>query len=333
MPQITLAGTGETFDCEAGDTVLRAGLRAGLGLPYECNVGACGQCRFQLIKGELEPLTRTFAALSDRDVSRGRSLACQARPISDCTVHLRLQERYVPQHRPVRQSARLESIRTLTRDIRAFTFRTALPAKFMPGQYALLHLPAVDAPRPLSMANLPNPTGLWQFMIREVPGGQASGYLFGRAAEGDEIALDGAYGTAFYRPSSAEVVCIAGGSGIAPALSIARAAAADAACRHIEFFYGARTPADLCHTDIERLPKRADLSVACHAVVSGDVGTAWRGPTGLLHEYLARTLFKPHPSARFYLAGPPAMVEAVESVLMGPSFGIERTRIHYDRFF
>ena len=44
---IRVQQSGAEFPCAADDTVLRAGLRAGLGLSYECNVGSCGTCKFR----------------------------------------------------------------------------------------------------------------------------------------------------------------------------------------------------------------------------------------------------------------------------------------------
>ena len=54
MSEIAVSGAGTTHICPADDTVLRAALRAGLGFPYECNVGSCGNCRFELLSGAVE---------------------------------------------------------------------------------------------------------------------------------------------------------------------------------------------------------------------------------------------------------------------------------------
>lgn len=51
---IRIAGTDIAYAATAGDNLLRAGLRAGIGLPYECNAGGCGSCKFELISGEVE---------------------------------------------------------------------------------------------------------------------------------------------------------------------------------------------------------------------------------------------------------------------------------------
>ncbi len=51
--QVEVAGTPTKFECAADDTLLRAGLRAGFGMPYECNVGSCGTCKMELVSGEV----------------------------------------------------------------------------------------------------------------------------------------------------------------------------------------------------------------------------------------------------------------------------------------
>ena len=53
---ITLLKDGGVFPQQAGDTILRAALRAGKGLTYECNSGGCGGCKFDLIEGAVEEL-------------------------------------------------------------------------------------------------------------------------------------------------------------------------------------------------------------------------------------------------------------------------------------
>ena len=47
---------GPEFPCDDNDTLLRAGLRAGLGLPYECNSGSCGTCKVELLSRAIDSL-------------------------------------------------------------------------------------------------------------------------------------------------------------------------------------------------------------------------------------------------------------------------------------
>ncbi len=156
---------------------------------------------------------------------------------------------------------RLTGVRPVTHDICEFTFQAQAPARFRPGQYALVHVPGVAAPRAYSMSNLPNEEGVWQFMIRRVPGGAGTTVLFDGLCPGAPLEVDGPYGHAWLRePRGRDVVCIAGGSGVAPMLSIARSFAGDPAYRNrsLYFFFGGRQSVDVCSLD--ELPGEARLT-------------------------------------------------------------------------
>ena len=59
MPIVQIHNSDASFEqTETHDSILRAGLAAGLGLSYECNSGGCGSCKFELIEGEVEELWR-----------------------------------------------------------------------------------------------------------------------------------------------------------------------------------------------------------------------------------------------------------------------------------
>ena len=135
MPEIAVAPAGPTYLCPDDDTIMRAALRAGLGFPYECNVGSCGNCRFELVSGEVVHEREMPPAWSDRDRARNRYLGCQARALSDCRIKVRLSDHYHSRHRPKRTEARLLSTEEVTHDIREFRFGLAEPNPFLPGQY------------------------------------------------------------------------------------------------------------------------------------------------------------------------------------------------------
>ena len=86
---LRVAGSDAAFDCARSDTVLRAAQRAGLGFPYECNVGSCGNCKFELLEGEVQMDWVHAPAWTDKDRQRKRYLGCRAQPRSDCVVKLR----------------------------------------------------------------------------------------------------------------------------------------------------------------------------------------------------------------------------------------------------
>ncbi|HZX28018.1 MAG TPA: 2Fe-2S iron-sulfur cluster-binding protein [Telluria sp.] len=328
-------GEAPPFAQDDGDTLLQAALRAGVPFPYECSSGGCGACKFEPVSGEVHNLWPEAPGLTERDRRRGLQLACQCQARSDVQIKVRLAPECAPAVRPARRTARLLEARPVTHDITEFRFATTAPARFQAGQYAQLYLPGVAAPRSYSMSNLPNEEGEWHFMVRRVAGGKASAVLFEFMKPGDEIALDGPYGMAGLRTGpERDIVCVAGGSGLAPMLSIARGAAAAGLLerRTLHFFYGARTPRDVCgEAFLEVLPGFGG-SIRYVPVVSQSGTDAWNGKTGFVHEAVVEELGERLASCEFYLAGPPPMTQALQETLM-LAHKVPFERIHFDRFF
>lgn len=66
------------------ETLLDAGLRAGIELPYSCKAGVCSTCMARVVEGEVE-MDANFA-LEDYELARGYVLCCQSYPVSDRVV-------------------------------------------------------------------------------------------------------------------------------------------------------------------------------------------------------------------------------------------------------
>ncbi|GAA3664281.1 2Fe-2S iron-sulfur cluster binding domain-containing protein [Nocardioides ginsengisoli] len=326
-------GEAHQFTCTDGDSLLRAALRAGVPATYECNSGGCGSCKFTLTEGEVRQVQDAPAGLTDRDRRKGRLLACQSVPQSDCTVSL-LIDPVDPFHAglslPARRVGEVVAERMLTHDLRELSL--ALDADFLPGQYAMLRRPGGEE-RAYSMANTPG-TGVWQFHIKRVPGGAESGAFVDEIALGDAIEVDGPYGHAHLKATGRDVVCIAGGSGLAPMVSIARglAAAADASERRLDFFYGGRAPRDLCAGEFvtEVADRLAEITLV--DVVSDEAPDDWDGARGFVHEAVAAAGLTDLVDRDIYVAGPPPMTDAVTRLLVR-ELKVPVDQIHYDRFF
>ena len=328
---------GATYGCAPDDTILRAGLRAGLGFPYECNAGSCGTCKVELLQGSIDSIRPDAPGLGERDRAKNRVLSCQARPTSDCAIKVRLRPENVPVHKPARFSAKLEAVRDLTHDMREFRFRAAGGSPgFLPGQYALFYLPGLEAPRTYSMSNVDDGSGTWEFIVRRVPGGVGTVTLFDRVPVGSEITLDGPYGLAYLRTEAPrDIVCIAGGSGLAPVLSIARGAMREPklAGRNVHVFYGARTRVDLCgETELCALPgwgERLHFHPALSIAEADAAG--WTGRTGFIHEIAREFIGERWNDFEYYFAGPPAMAEAVQRMLIEKR--VPFPQVHFDSFY
>lgn len=326
------------FDCGAGDTILAAALRSGLGFPYECNSGGCGSCQFELVEGSVEDAWPEAPGISDRQRGRGRRLACQSVPAGDCTIKVSLDQGMVPPVVPAVRTVRFDGSRMLTADMAEFTFRGEAPADFRPGQFAMLGLPGVEGARAYSMCNLANDEGLWRFIIKRVPGGRGTGVLFDALQPGDAVRIDGPFGNSYLRTGNGrDIVCIAGGSGISPVLSILRGIAATPGLdgRRVLLFHGGRGPADMCvGAMLEAEPALRDR-VVLHAAISDDSApgaAGWTGARGMIHERVRAELGEAMTSYDYYFCGPPPMTDAVHRMLLLEA-EVPASQLHFDRFY
>ncbi|WP_407304673.1 2Fe-2S iron-sulfur cluster-binding protein [Acinetobacter sp.] len=330
MYKIQIEGQGE-FHCAADDVLLRGGLREGLGLPYECNAGGCGTCKIEVLSGEIENLWADAPGLSDRDKRKGRVLACQCRPKSDCVIKVRLDEQCIPKILPKQQAVTLKHVRPITHDILEVHLQADTPAQFIPGQYALLWVNQ-ELLRAYSMSNLPNDEGLWVFQIRRVPDGKLTNLLFDEQQRQDaSIQIDGPYGLAHLQEQPRPIVCVAGGSGLAPMLAIARGVAVNPHLQHqkVWFFHGGREQRDLL-TEAQ-MREWTELGARLNYIPATSSELIEGIRSGFIHDVIHDVLGQQLLEHEIYCAGPPPMVKSIEQ--MAHQAGIPQQQIHFDRFF
>lgn len=315
--------------------MLRAALRSGVSMPYECASGGCGACRVQLKSGEIEDLWPQAPGLPARSRDRGYRLACQVRPNSDCMIAVRLSATAEPALRPRRHRATLTARENLTHDMAEFSFVTGEAAEFLPGQFALLSLNGVAGDRAYSMSNLSNEGGEWRFTIKRMVNGSGGKVLFDEMKVGDEITLDGPYGMSYLRESSPRnIVCIAGGSGLSPVLSILSGAVRSGHPeRKMTLFFGGRRPADLCADRMIARDEKLDARLTRHYAISDlECPEPWEGEKGFIHDVARKQIeIDGDPSGNdYYFCGPPPMTDAVQRMLL--ELKIPYNQIFYDRF-
>jgi len=331
MARITTVPGGASFTCAPDDTILRAGLRAGLGMPYSCNTGSCGNCRFELLEGSVSHVRDAPPAWSARDKKRNRWLACQARADGDCVIKVRQDSANISRYRPRVRASRLVSVTPVAGGISEFSFEIDGADGFQPGQYAMVNVPGVLGARPYSMSNLPG-HGLWNFMIKRAPEGTATAHLFDVARAGDTFTLDGPYGTAWLRAeTSRDIILMAGGSGLSPMASIARGAvlAGLHEVRKVHFYYGCRDGGDLILPGV--LGDLPDQIRVTSVLSEPSKGSGWTGATGFLHDAVARGFGDRLGDHDIYFAGPAVMSAAVQ--LMSLDAGVPSAQLHFDEFF
>ena len=122
-------------------------------------------------------------------------------------------------------------------------------------QYALAYLSGVVGGRAYPMSNTAGDGRVWEFQVRRVPGRLGNAMPVNGAAPDQRIEIDGAHGMAWLRPDAlCGILCLAGGSGLAPMISSARGAMTEPRLiqRQLLFLHGGRTKADICGEDMLR---------------------------------------------------------------------------------
>jgi len=335
--KITLDENNASFQCFSDDSILRGALRNGVPMSYECNSGGCGSCKFELIEGEVEELWSDAPGLSRRDLRKGKKLACQCVPKTDCTIKAQTNSEIIP-NTPKRFNVTYKGKTQLTDDMAEFRFQAEEPAKFLAGQFAMFTLPNITGDRAYSMSNIVNEAGYWQFIIKNMPEGEATHYLFNELKEGDKLSIDGPYGNAYLREDNdRDIVLIAGGSGLSPVVSIARSLTMNDAFagRKVYLFYGGRGPQDICTPQLTEELNPLSIELVCHNAVSDEAlakADNWDGPCCFIHELVEQKLGKTMPDYEYYFCGPPPMTEAVQRLVM-IDYQVPFEQVHFDRFF
>lgn len=332
-------GHDSRIDCEPGETLLRAGLRSGLQLPYECASGGCGSCRAQLLDGRVESLWPAAPGLTDRDRKRGnRILMCQSVPVEDCRLKAPVlgAAPAAVEPAPRRRTATLTRREMLTADTALFVVAFSTPVDFLPGQFMILES-GDGVRRAYSMAHPAERCGsrTVEFIIRAKPGGAGSQWLFGEISPGAGVVVEGPYGRAYARvDSDRPVIAIAGGTGLAPVLAITDQVLAVGGCPELHFYFGVRSGHDVVVAD--RLKKlreagaRVTISVQEESdVVDSDSSGLLLRP-GLVIDHVAQD-WEDLSGHDIYLAGPAGMVDAALRALVRERHALA-DRVFFDRF-
>jgi toluene monooxygenase electron transfer component len=343
--QIAIQGkTGEfAFECTHGEPILRAGLRQGIGLPYECATGTCGTCRARIMSGEFDIGWGQAPGLARLKPERGDVLMCQARAHTDCLVRVPAQIETFRGPLPDRRRAILSELRRLTADVAHFELSLSSPMRFEAGQFVILEAAGVSGGRAYSMVNFGPELDRIAFVLKRKPGGGFGDWLFEKAAQGSELAVFGPLGRAVFRPEEdKDILCIAGGSGIAGMMAILeRAVRDDYFARHRGYiFFGIRTLADCFY--LEELGQYAAASkgqLEVTLALSDEAATSSRHErepalglaSGFVHEVAAQAMAGRYGNAIAYVAGPPPMVDGALRVLIAQA-GLSAQQIRYDKF-
>jgi len=328
-----------TVTAQAKESLLLAALNQGIALPYNCRVGGCGECKCRLVSGKVKELTDKSYLLSAQELKQNYILACQSLPRSDVVIEVALRQGQI-NHPIVETPARITALKPLTHDILHVQMETEHPLSYTAGQYAEILVPDTAASsagqgRSYSFATAHDPARphAVDFFIRKVAQGAFTEWLFAKAELGKWLKLRGPYGDFCMRPGASPIVCIAGGSGLAPVKALLEQALKDKqGNRPLVLLFGARTEQDLYGLDaIDQTRREGPGRFLFRPILSHEAeSSTWAGRRGLITDHLKALLGERLPDYQAYMCGPPPMIDAcVEVFTQG---GMPASQIFFDKF-
>ena len=334
---ITVQPSGRSFEAEAGETMLTAGIRQGIGLPYGCKDGACGSCKCKKLSGSVTHGPHQDKALSAQEEADGYVLTCCGTPASDVVLESR-QVTHAGAFPIKKMPARVAQLERLSHDV--MRVKMQLPAndiiQYHAGQYIEFIL-RDGTRRSYSMANAPHTlvesgAPMVDLHIRHMPGGKFTDHVFSAMKEKEILRIEGPYGSFHLRDESPKpIVMLASGTGFAPI---------KAALEHMQFmgisrdtvlYWGGRRPSDLYLDDwvkakLLEMPKLTYVPVVSDALPED----GWLGRTGFVHRAVLAD-FPDLSGYQVYACGAPIMVDSARSDFTATA-GLPEEEFYADSF-
>ena len=310
---ISVQPSGIQFDAQADESLLAAGIRQGIGLPYGCKDGACGSCKCKLVAGQVQQGNFQRKALSEDEEAQGFVLTCSARALSDITLESR---QVTPAGAlPVKKMpTRVSSLVRKTEDV--MLMQLQLPANdtfvYRAGQYVEFIL-RDGARRSYSMANAPEKGPGIELHLRHMPGGRFTDLVFGTMKEKDILRIEGPMGSFFLREDSEKpMVFLASGTGFAPLKALLEHMQHCGITRPVTLYWGGRRPSDLYMDDWVQAQCAAMPNLRYVPVVSDALPEdAWQGRTGFVHRAVLED-FSDLSGHQVYACGAPIVVDSAK---------------------
>ena len=322
-------GVTRFIECRPNEIVSDASYRQRINIPLDCRDGVCGTCKSFCESGDYELGDYVpDEAMTEDEEEAGYVLTCQMTPKSDLIIRI-----------PATSDVAKTSISTyegelvanerLSDTALAFSIRMDNRSSlgFLPGQYVNVQVPGTDQARSFSFSSGPGEDEV-AFLIRNTTYGVLTTYLRERAKTGDKISFNGPLGSFYLRKIERPVLFLAGGTGLAPFLSMLNKIEQDGVSEHaIHLIFGVTNDPDL--VEVEKLEGYAsrmpNFTFTC--VVASEE-SSYPNKGFVTHHMKPELLHDGFVDV--YLCGPPPMVDAVRKYLADQ--GIEPASFYYEKF-
>ncbi|MDQ3059444.1 MAG: 2Fe-2S iron-sulfur cluster binding domain-containing protein [Pseudomonadota bacterium] len=323
-----------SFDCAPEQNLIDAAAAVSIILQAQCRQGNCGACHASVSAGEYALGAHNPDALPSGQP--GAILMCCTTPQSDLRINLPYDHSKVLFQTVPRRSAEIVALETVAENTVLLKLRLdadadcGSAAEFEPGQFMEIEIPGSQERRAYSLANTGNWDGSLEFLIRLQPGGVFSAFLREHAQPGIKLAVRGPLGAFGIEPASMRPRWfVAGGTGLAPVLSMLRRMAEFQEMHEARLFFGVNRESELFSLDelarlkIELPQLKVDV---CVWKPEGD----WQGFRGTPADALQQALTEAPAQPDIYLCGPAPLVNAVEKTAV--AFGLPMERVFSERF-
>jgi len=319
---------------KGGNTVLGTLKEHRIFIPSACGGRAtCGYCKVKAVSGFAELLPTEAPLLTEEEIADSVRLSCQIKIKNDVAIEIPEEFFRIKEFHAV-----VDSIADLTYDIKQFCFRLVEPESiaYKAGQYIQFQAPeygenTASVYRAYSMCGIPKRNDCVDLMVRLVPEGIATTYLHKHLSAGDEVTFTGPYGDFYLRDTDRRMICVAGGSGMAPIRSILLSMSKEQiAIKEPIFFFGARSKRDLFLVDEWWQFEKDNPGFKFVPVLSQpDPDDNWDGDTGSVVEIVGKYV-QELSEAEAYLCGGPGLLNACIGALT--KMKMPEERIYYDKF-
>jgi benzoate/toluate 1,2-dioxygenase reductase component len=312
--------------CKAGEKVLDAAFRAKINLPMDCSDGVCGTCKCRAESGSYD-LGDDYIedALTGDEKESGLVLTCQMVPESDCVIAVPASSTAckTEQSRFAATVSRVEAHNDaailLELDVEA-----SAPV-FLPGQYVNIDVPGSGQHRSYSFSSAPGESKI-SFLIKKIPGGVMSTWLESAQA-GNKVELTGPLGSFYLRAVERPLLFLAGGTGLAPFLSMLEVLARANSQQKVHLIYGVTRELDLVQVDAIDAYVASLPNFTYSTVVADTESTHPR--KGWVTQHMPAEAVN-DGDVDVYLCGPPPMVDAVRKHF--DDNGVKPNSFHYEKF-
>ena len=322
-------GVTRFITCNANEKLSDAAYRQKINIPVDCLDGACGTCRGLCESGVYDMPESSYIedALTPEDAAQGYILACQMKPKSDCVIQIPASSEACKTSVSAYQGkiSKVEKISDSTIGL-SVNLEQTQELSFLPGQYVNILIPGGSETRSYSFSSAPGAAET-SFVIRNVPNGKMSSYLCNDAKSGDVISFNGPYGSFYLRSVVRPTLLLAGGTGIAPFLSMLESLVEKKTQQPIRLVFGVTNDVDLVELAVLDRYKAMLADFDYRTCVAFEHSAHAR--KGSVTQHIEPAWLN-DGDVDIYLCGPVAMVDSVRNWLADG--GVKPNSFHYEKF-